>query len=172
MGKSPPEDLVLDRDGNPLDDTDWNTVCPVAAMETLQAIQGEPFKLYAKWFSSKGRFGQNIGDVASFANEWLSHQGVPGPFDRNSGRKSLSRWLDLLHVPYKDHLHIHGDLETVWRSHYQRKLLKSGCRTRKQSEDPDIATKALRLFAQWLHDTEDPKPSLKEQLAAIMNNLD
>ena len=67
---------------------------------------------------------------------------------------------------------IHGDLEQVWRSHYQQALLKSGIKTRDQSEDPDTATRALRRFAEWLHDGDEPKPSLKQQLAAIMEGLD
>ena len=167
---SPPGLLSLDDEGNPHQDVTWNTVCPLAGMEFLELIQGPPIKIYAKWFP--GRYGQNVGDVAKCANDWLAEQGVPGPFDRNSGRKTLSRWLELLHVPYPEALMIHGDLEQVWRSHYQSALLKSGVKTREQSEDPDTATRALRRFAEWLYDGNEPQPSLKQQLAAILEGMD
>ena len=170
---SPPEDLTLDQNGNPLEEPSWNTVCPLAAMELLQRCQGDPIRIYTKWLPTKGEYGnQNIGDVASFANEWLSHQGVPGPFDRNSGRKSLARWLELLRVPYPEGMQIHGDLELVWRNHYEKRLLKSGLKTREQSEDPDTATRALFRFAHWLHQDDLPKPSLKQQLASLLDSLD
>ena len=170
---SPPADLQFDSSGNPLDDVNWNTVCPVAAMEVLQLMQGDNFRIYAKWFDSQNGYGkENIGDVASFANKWLQDQGVPDTFDRNSGRKSLGRWLELLKVPYKEHLHIHGDLETIWRNHYQGKMSKSGYRTREQSNDPDVATKALGRFAKWLHEDGAPKPSLKTRLAQLMADIE
>ena len=69
-------------------------------------------------------------------------------------------------------MHIHGDLEEVWRSHYQAKLRKSGYDEREQSEDIDLATKALRKFAKWLHEPEPAKKSLKERLQEIMSELD
>ena len=170
---SPPADLAFGDDGNPLQDVTWNTCCPVACMEVIQNMQGaRPVKIYAKWFCKQRRYGQNCGDVPGFANEWLASQGVPGPFDRNSGRKALSRWLQLLDVPYPQAMQIHGDLETVWRSHYQTKLYKSGFKTREQSLDVDMATKALRRFADWLHATEEPKPSLKQRLASILEDLE
>ena len=169
---SPPEDLVLDQHGNPVEKPNWNTVCPVACMELLKAVQGESFKVYKKWFSSQAGYGQNIGDVPSHGNKWLCHQGVPGPFDRNSGRKSLSRWLDFLNVPYKESLHIHGDLETVWRGHYESKLLKSGLKTRDQSMDADTATAGLRRFSGWLHQAGQPPPSLKQQLRKILDTME
>ena len=67
---------------------------------------------------------------------------------------------------------IPGDLEEVWRSHYQTRLQKSTYKTREQSLDPDTATAALRRFARWLHQDGQPKPSLKEQLTAILKGLD
>ena len=142
-------------------------------MEFLRICQGNKYKVYLKWNPNKGTYSnQNKGDTASCALDWLYAQGVPGPFDRNSGRKSLSRWLEELHVPYPEQLHIHGDLEGVWRAHYQGKLLKSGNKTRDQAAGSDEATKALRRFATWLHETEEPQPSLREQLTAILNGLD
>ena len=60
----------------------------------------------------------------------------------------------------------------MWRSHYQGQLIKSGNKNRKQSINADEATRALKRFAQWLHDSAEPKPSLRQQLAAILANLD
>ena len=51
-------------------------------MELMETIQGEPYKIYPKWFSRTRQFGQNIGDVPGHANKWLSAQGVLGTFDR------------------------------------------------------------------------------------------
>ena len=169
---SVPDHFNMDLQGNPIDDPSWNTVCPLAAMELMRYVQEADFKPYAKWFSTSGHYGQNVGDVATYANTWLSCQGIPGPFDRNSGRKSLARWLEHLHVPYAEHLHIHGDLQVVWRGHYQTKLLKSGCKTREQSLDPDTANAALKRFAKWLHEDGRPQPSLKQKLVAILKDLD
>ena len=169
---SVPDHFNMDVQGNPVDDPNWNTVCPVAAMELMRYVQGDDFKPYAKWFSSSQHYGQNAGDVATYGNTWMTTQGVPGPFDRSSGRKSLARWLDHLHVPYSEHLHIHGDLQEVWRGHYQSKLLKSTYKSREQSLDPDTVTAALKRFARWLHENGQPQPSLKEKLAAILKDLD
>ena len=169
---SVPDHFNMDAQGNPVNAPAWNTVCPVAAMELMRYVQGDEFKPYAKWFATTQHYGQNVGDVASYANFWLTTQGVPGPFDRSSGRKSLARWLDHLHVPYSEHLHIHGDLQEVWRGHYQSKLLKSTYKSREQSLDPDTVTAALKRFARWLHENGQPQPSLKEKLAAILKDLD
>ena len=169
---SPPEVLILNAEGNPPEPPNWNTVCPLAAMELMKAVQGETFKIYVKWFPSTQQFGQNFGDPPSHGNNWLMSQGLPGPFDRSSGRKSLSRWLQHLSVPYRESLHIHGDLECVWRGHYESKLLKSGLKTRGQSEDPDTATAGLKRFAAWLHKDGQPPPSLKQRLKNILDSLE
>ena len=157
--------LKLDKEGNPDREPPWNTCCPLAAMEFLSSKQGKNWRVYAKWTKRKVYGGQNVGDVATHANEWLKQQGVSGyPFDRNSGRKSLSRWLDYLGIVYEEHLPIHGDLEQVWRNHYQKALLKSGYRVRKQPNDPDTCTRALRRFAKWLHrGDEDPKKPMDKK---------
>ena len=142
-------------------------------MEFVATCQGPKFGVYRKWNSKKGTYSlQNRGDIAICSLEWLQSQGIPGPFDRNSGRKALSRWVCKLNIPYHQQLHIHGDLEDVWRYHYQRKLPRSGCNEREQSEDPDLATKALRKLAAWLHEPEPAKKSLKERLGEIMKELD
>ena len=173
--QGPPRRIRLGLDGNLLKGKPtWNTVCPLAAMEFMERKQGPNFKCYAKWSRSQGRYGrQNHGDVPTFANKWLEHQKVPGtPFDRNSGRKSLSRWLQHLGVDYSLHVHIHGDLEEVWRSHYQNKLRKSGYREREQASDPDLATKALKLFSKWLHEQGRAGKSMKERLQEILREMD
>ena len=170
---SVPSDIKLDDNGNPLVSPTWNTCCPVAAMEFMESIQGERWKPYCKFYPKTKQYGQNIGDVPTFANAWLKAQGVDGgPFDRNSGRKSLSRWLDHLHVQYDEHIHIHGDLEEVWRAYYQDKLRKSAYRVREQAPDSDVATAALTRFASWLHESGDPKPSVKDSLQALLNRMD
>ena len=162
---------VLDAQGNPTQDITWNTCCPVGAMEIIHNLQGHGFHVYKKWFPRTKEYGQNQGDIATMANEWLYAQGIPGPFDRNSGRKSLARWLNELNVPYPESLHIHGDLEIVWRNHYENTLLKNGLKTREQSLDPDTACRALRRFAQWLHANQNPPPTVRQQLEAILANL-
>ena len=160
----------LRKDGNPRSRPTWNTCCPVAAMEFLQHHQGANFRCYPKW-NKTGNYGDtNHGDVPGLANRWLEIQGQSADgaeFDRNSGRKSLARWLAELGVPYKESIHIHGDLEEVWRDSYQDSLHKSHYRVRQQSTDPDTATKGLRRFAKWLNG-EKTGPSLKEKLLAIL----
>ena len=172
-----PQDLVVSRQGNPQGEPTWNTVCPLAMMEFLQIIQStNQWKPYAKWFPKQMAYGQNHGDVATLANRWLEIQGIPGgPFHRNSGRKTLSRWCDHLNVGYEESVHIHGDLESCWRNSYQRKLTKSGYRQREQSEDPEIATKALRRFARWLHTSIERPPKVplsrtEKMLARVLQN--
>ena len=49
---------------------------------------------------------------------------------------------------------------------------KSTYKEREQSLDPDTATAALRKFARWLHQDGKPKPSVKQQLKAILRGLD
>ena len=161
------------KDGNPKSRPTWDTCCPVAAMEFLHHHQGANFRCYPKWNKS-GNYGEtNHGDVPGLANRWLEIQGQSADgaeFDRNSGRKSLARWLAELGVPYKESIHIHGDLEEVWRDSYQDSLHKSHYRVRLQSTDPDTATKGLRRFAKWLNG-EKTGPSLKEKLLEILSCL-
>ena len=167
--------MRLNKKGNPKSRPTWNTCCPVAAMQFLEHHQGSSWRSYPKW-NKTGNYGDvNEGDVASFANQWLNVQGQHADaqgtiFDRNSGRKSLARWLEELGVPYRESLHIHGDLEDVWRHAYQGGLSKSHYRVREQSTDPDTATKALRRFKKWLHGKGNG-PSLKEKLQEILDRL-
>ena len=164
--------MRVDKAGNPKKTPTWNTSCPIAALEFISHHQ-EGYRCYAKW-TKEGCYGkQNHGDVPGLANRWLNAQGQYADenrnlFDRNSGRKSLARWLAFLKVPYRDSLHIHGDLEDVWRHAYQDRLSKSHYRVREQSGDPDTATKALRKLAKWLHQRGQSTMSFKEKLQEFL----
>ena len=161
------------KDGNPKSRPTWDTCCPVAAMEFLHHHQGANFRCYPRW-NKRGHYGAwNHGDVANLANRWLEIQGQScdgHDFDRNCGRKSLARWLAELGIPYKESIHVHGDLEEVWRDSYQDSLHKSHYRVREQSTDPDTATKALRSFARWINGKKIG-PTLKEKLREILAAL-
>ena len=139
----------------------------------LHHHQGANFRCYPKW-NKRGHYGAwNHGDVASLANRWLEIQGQScdgHDFDRNCGRKSLARWLAELGIPYKESIHVHGDLEEVWRDAYQDGLHKSHYRVREQSKDADTATKALRSFAKWINGRKIG-PTLKEKLREILAAL-
>ena len=176
--KSPtPYQMRLKKNGNPFCRPTWNTCCPVAAMQFLEHHQGSEWKPYAKW-TKAGEYGiQNVGDVPTFANEWLNIQGQHSddngtPFSRNSGRKSLARWLAHLGVPYIESLHIHGDLEQVWRGAYQDSLSKSHYRVREQSSEADVATKGLRRFTKWVHNEKSADQTAKiAEIRALLDRL-
>lgn len=111
---SPPAEVLIGQDGNPLDPTlvNWTTSCPLSALELLWRLQEHPQR-YKKWLDS-GRFGKmNHGDPVRKALEWFKTQGVPGPFDRNSGRKCLARWTRHLQLEYPHIFQIMGDLEIL-----------------------------------------------------------
>ena len=169
----PDGQLYLRKDGNPGKRPTWNTCCPVAAMQLVRAnqMETEEWRIYPKW-TKAGIFGKkNVGDVSQLANEWLKHQGQTTEegelFDHNSGRKSLARWLEHLNVPYRESVHIHGDLECVWRHSYQDRLDVSHYRTREQSTNPDLACKALRRLVKFFHGAKTK--TFKEQLRAFMD---
>ena len=108
---------------------------------------------------------QNEGDVIQLAINWMLAQGVTEVgFDTNSGRKSLARWSDHLNIDYELNFFIHGDLPDVWRDSYQPSLhvIKKG-NNRKQGRDPDICTRALRRFANYLGRGKQLKPKLNRQ---------
>jgi hypothetical protein len=141
-------------------------------MQLIRANQLEKeWRIYPKW-TKAGIFGKkNVGDVSTIANKWLQHQGQQADdgslFDHNSGRKSLARWLEQLSVAYRESVHIHGDLECVWRHSYQDRLDISHYRTREQSTNPDLACKALRRLVKFFHGAKTK--SFKEQLQAFMD---
>ena len=172
--KTPTSRQMRVKDGNPRIKPTWNTACPVAAMQFLQHHQGADFRPYPRTNKNGAYCNQNIGDVPSFANEWLSVQGQAADdgslFDRHSGRKSLARWLGHLQVPYHESLPIHGDLECVWRGAYQDGLHRSHYRVREQPTDSDVATKGLRRFTRWLHDANGG-PSIKDRLRDLLLSL-
>ena len=168
---SPPEDIELTNAGNPVGRVKWNTVCPLAMMEFQQNLQGNSWRPYPKLNATGFVSRNNQGKVPDLANKWLQVQTHQDPFDPNSGRKSLARWLDFHSIPYEVGFEIHGDLQQIWRNAYQSKLAKSKFEDRCQSRDVDLAAKALRLFAMWLHEGQ-PRPSIKQQLQAMLANLD
>ena len=174
--QSIPDNLVINKKGNPEEAPTWTTTCPLAAMEFLQHCQQtEEWAPYPQWYEGKGGYGRNIGDVPTAANDFLRLQGVPDEFDRNSGRKSLARWLAKLGIGYEVSLHIHGDLEVVWGGRYQDNLSKTFYRCREQSKDPDEATEALRTFARWVVQNPDeptqPLDRREKFMAAMLKRM-
>ena len=175
-----PRQMRVNKEGNPKKTPTWNTCCPLNAMTFLQYHQPDAasWRPYAKWSPTHGAYGgHNHGDIPALANKWLRVQGQRAdnqgrPFDHNSGRKSLARWLAFLKVPYRHSMHIHGDLELVWRLSYQDKLDKSNYRVREQSTDVDTATKALRKLAKWFTKGGDPKAEVRERLEGILEDLE
>ena len=146
-------------------------------MEFLQHHQGDEFRAYPKW-CKEGRYAyENVGDVATYANKWLNVQGQyaddnGSPFSRNSGRKSLARWLDHLGVSYLESLHIHGDLEQVWRGSYQDNLSKSHYRVREQSTDADTATKGLKRLTKWFWNLKSADTNAKlDEIRYLLDRL-
>ena len=140
-------------------------------MEFHEHLQGTSWRPYPKLNTTGSVSRNNQGKVPDLANKWLQVQTHQDPFDANSGRKSLARWLDYHSIPYEVGFEIHGDLQQIWRNAYQSKLAKSKFADRCQSRDVDLAAKALRLFAMWLHENQ-PKPSIKQQLQAVLASLD
>ena len=169
---SPPKVITLNREGNPDGmAVTWNTCCPVAIMEFQHNLQETmKFKPYPKWKETGGVSKQNHGDVSSIANRWLSLQTKLELFDRNCGRKALARWLEELRILYECGFEIHGDLYTTWKDWYQTKVPKTQYHDREQSKDIDTATKALRLFAEWLTDKVD-KVNIKKQMMELVSKL-
>ena len=169
--KSPPVNLVLDEEGNPQELPQWNTCCPLAMMELIRNLQGtEQWRPYAKWNDSGTVSKSNHGDTPLFANKWLHHQVSLPLFDQNSGRKALARWLEELKVAYELGFQIHGDLPKTWRDSYQPSIPRTTFPDRRQSGDPDTATRALRAFAKWLNEEKENK-SLKQKLEEILAQL-
>ena len=152
----PGEEYTLDSDGNP-DILSWDPRCPVATVEFVfqnQLEEDQPKRCYPNTLekSTLGevRYGQkSIADPSEAAVEFMQVQGLP-KFDTNSGRKALARWCKLLTVPYELSVHIHGDLHDTWNRHYEKEVVKPTVNIREQSKDPEVATAALRIFADWL----------------------
>jgi hypothetical protein len=153
-----PGEYELDSDGNP-DVLSWDPRCPVATTEFVFQNQHEedvPKRCYpntlAKSTAGEVRYGQkSIADPSEAAVNFMEAQGLP-KFDTNSGRKALARWCKKLSVPYELSVHIHGDLHDTWNKHYEKGVPEPNLKVsiRNQSRDPEVATAALRIFADWL----------------------
>ena len=173
-----PQDFFVGKDGNPHEPPEWNTCCPVRAMEFLRYHQAtDAWVPYPKW-TKKGCYGTgNVGDPAQLACDWLRVQGQHAdasgsPFDHNCGRKALAKWLALLKINYNESAPIHGDLEDVWRGSYQDCLSRSSYRCREQTADSEEATKALKRLAKWFHSDGLPPPTMRQRLQAMLDELD
>ena len=164
----------VQKNGSPRKNPKWNTLCPLNAMLFKEHwyYNTEEYRLYTKWVGA-GNYGkQNHGDLATVANKWLQIQSGQVEFDHHCGRKSLARWLGFLKIAYKVGLPIHGDLEQVWRDSYQDKLDRSNYRVRDQPTDPDVCCKALRLLVKWFQEDGAPKPSIRSQLQALLDQVE
>ena len=172
-----PEDFEfwMRKDGNPGMPVTFHPECPVACHELILRCHWKHYfgeetqtavfshvRLFRKW-TKKRRFGKADGpdDIMEAVFEWLKFQGVEETFDRNAGRKSLARWCDKLHIPYEESFQCHGDLSDVWKQSYQPSMPATAFKERRQSNDPKIATVALRKFAMILCNRGLPwKPQL------------
>ena len=152
----PGDEYELDKDGNP-DVLTWDPRCPVATVEFIfqnQLEEDEPKRCYPNTLATSTagevRYGQkSIADPSEAAVEFMEMQGL-AKFDTNSGRKALARWCKHLSVPYELSVHIHGDLHDTWNKNYETGVKKPTLDIRNQSKDPEVATAALRIFADWL----------------------
>ena len=154
----------MNEDGKMTRKLKWDPSCPLAALEFVfqnQLEEDQPKRCYPAFIekSSSGpaRLGaRNIGDPSQAAVDFMRSQGLPR-FDTNSGRQSLARWCKKLNVPYELSVHLHGDLHACWNKHYETEVvqMKSKQVIRKQSRDPQVATAALRIFADFLERGSD-----------------
>ena len=150
--------MKIDRDGDPTENFEWCTLCPLAALELIwqhqDGLDSQPPRCYGKWLqpgTKPGRFGaSNIANPVQKAIQWMRVQGATEyNYDTNSGRKSLVRWTNELGVLYPESFPIHGDLWEVWCKNYDFRLPKSGYSIRQQPRDPDQACAALRKLARY-----------------------
>jgi len=145
------------------------TTCPLfigQLLDRMQRFQEWPLRCYRKAYvgtkrMQKGRtiFGKkNFGPVQDMVKNFFRFQGVP-LVSSNSGRKCLAGWASKTRAPYRELLHIMGDLEKVWRANYQPDLpVSGGYDVRKQSTNPAIATAALRRFRKLCGRAPPPEP--------------
>ena len=172
---SPPPDFeyTFDTDGNPRELPEGLcTTCPLFAGQLLRSLQKEPFRWYKKW-TKKGFQKENIGSVVMIAMRWFVEQGVmtwEHRYDTNSGRKALALWCVETGAPYVETVHIMGDTEDVWRTNYQPGLPASGHTIREQSQDPLLATAALKRFRSFCGRDPPPEP-LPEGMTADQRHM-
>ena len=164
LHQPPPEDVeyTFDADGNPSVELNLCTTCPLFAGQLLRRLMPTNFRRYRKW-TKEGRFGtSDHGDIVKLSMEWLVHQGVMDPahpFDSNSGRKAHAHLCQEVDARYHESMHVHGDLEDVFRTHYQPGLPPSGgYKVREQSLDPQVATAALVKFRGFFGRDPVPEP--------------
>jgi hypothetical protein len=156
-------EFCMNCDGNPTVPVTYQTGCPVACHELIVrchwrdnfGLPGQDevkshVRIFNSWKKKRARYsaqGNGPTDLVALVFEWLKLQGLDVDFDRNAGRKALSRWCDKLRIPYHESHEIHGDTESVWGGSYQKQMPPSGYKERRQSNVPEVATKALRKFA-------------------------
>ena len=184
---SPPDDLLIGEDGNPFEDEplpeDCCTTCPVFCGELLRQLQPEgEFYVYRKWNKSKGFSEcQNHKSPVRLSFKWFVNQGVMtvnDPFCTHGGRKALGAWLHKMNVVYEDSVHIHGDLPTVFRKHYQPSMpAYNGDQIRLQAEDYLRATFALLKLRRYFGRERPPAPlpagiSRQEKLLLLLSRRD
>ena len=160
-----------------MEDLSWDPICPLANQEVIWQFQDEEDRRSYPNFIPRSKYRKarlgalNVGDVAKAAIEWLKHQGV-GEFDHNSGRKALARWCKQLNVGYPQSVHIHGDLPDVWNKHYEFNVRPMVTHpVREQSRDPEVATAALRIFAQYIGRGTWPYTPQLNDIVARQNNF-
>jgi len=177
---SPPEDFefTIKPDGNPMEPLPENicTTCPYFAGELLSRLQfPRNFRCYKKW-TKKGFQKTNHGDILGLSHRWLVEQGITTenePFDPNSGRKALGLWLERVDAKYNESVHIHGDLEDVFRKHYQASLAPYGSEIRAQSLNFAVATAALVKLRRFFerHAPPEPLPSNLSQDSQVLLSI-
>ena len=170
---------TLDRMGNPSNPT-WCTTCPMTCFQVVRELLPEDdLRTYPRWLNTQNRYSkENVGKRTMFplARRWLDVQGANPDgliFDSNGGRKSLGKWCDEFGVLYEISFEIHGDLWKTWKRHYQEGLDRNPYMERRtQSTDPDIACRALRLFARGIGRgrtvREDPKAFTQNQIGQML----
>ena len=157
------------KDGNPRCEVKWDPLCPVAAVEFIFSLQDSDTKgCYRKWLSS-GRMStspkNNIADVRKVAVDWLMSQGATSEenrYDLHAGRKCLARLCSHLEIDYPQSFQIHADLPDTWAGAYEKGVIfKTETKIRTQSQDPWIATEALRMISTFLGRGKRMKRKLK-----------
>ena len=170
---------TLDTKGNPTNPP-WCTSCPLACFEVVRSLLPEDdFRSYPRWLETENRFSlDNYGKkkMFPFARRWLDLQGANPDglvFDSNGGRKALGKWCDEFGVPYTISFEVHGDLWKTWKRHYQEGLDRNPYMERRtQSNQPDVACAALRMFARAIGRgrtvREDPNDFTQAQIGQLL----
>ena len=141
----------LKPDGNPSQPITFPSECPLNCFELKRRRKlNGVWHLFSKWTKTTRNWVSNHGDVAKLAIDWYEWQGYDGPrFSRNAGRNALARYLQETRAPYHEGFQIHGDLPDVWIV-YQPGLPESKYKVRTQSQDPLVATAALRRLQSFM----------------------